>query len=104
MTPIRGRTYAVHLEHLSAEKYFLVVSNNRRNEALQSCLAVRITTAPKPVLPSIVELTPQDPLVGRVLCDDLCEIFHDEIRRDLGALSIPTMTLVAAGLRAALSI
>ena len=94
----------MHLDHLQTEKYFLVVSNNRRNEALQSCLVLRITTTPKPALPSIVELTSLDPVAGRILCDDIVEIYLDEIRRDLGAVSVPTMTGVASGLRAALAI
>ena len=46
-------------------------------------------------------ITPQEALQRTI---EHREIFHDEIRRDLGALSIPTMSLVAAGLRAALAI
>jgi mRNA interferase MazF len=55
-------------------------------------------------LASIVVLTPADPLVGRVLCDNLVAIFHDELRLDVGALSVATMNQVAVGLRFALSI
>jgi mRNA interferase MazF len=86
------------------DKPYLVVSNNARNRQLQDCLAVRITTSPKPDMTSVVPLTPADPLVGRVLCDDLVAIFHDELRKDVGALATSTMTQVAVGLRYALGI
>lgn len=53
------------------EKPYVIVSNNARNRALPIYLAVRITTSPKPLLPSIIELAPEDPVVaGRALCDD----------------------------------
>ena len=86
------------------DKPFLVVSNNARNSRLGSCLAVRITTSKKPPLASIVELDARDPLVGRVLCDDITLIYRDELRRDVGALALSTMTAVAAGLRSALAL
>jgi mRNA interferase MazF len=100
--PTRGRVYYADLGH--GEKPWLVVSNNRRNQSLGDCVAVRITTSRKPQMPTIVELAASDPLAGRVLCDDLTQLFRDEITRDGGALSLPTMILVAAGLRAALAI
>lgn len=88
----------------SGDKPFLVVSNNARNSKLDDCLGVRITTSRKPDIASIVELTSADPLVGRVLCDDITAIYRDELKRDVGALSVLTMNQVAAALRFALSI
>lgn len=88
----------------SGEKPFLVVSNNARNTKLEDCLAVRITTSAKPDIASIVPLTPADPLVGRVLCDDITPVYRDEFKRDVGALSGHTMAQVAVALRFALSI
>jgi mRNA interferase MazF len=101
---LRGRVYGARLEHVHGEKYYLVVSNNRRNEALQDVLAVRLTTSPKPPLPSIVELGSGEPFDGRAVCDDITQIFRDEVTRDLGALSPAAMAAVAAALRAALSL
>ena len=98
----RGRIYYADLG--AGDKPYLVVSNNGRNQRLGSALVVRITTSAKPVLDSIVELSPQDPLVGRILCDDINVLYADEVKRDGGALSLPTMLRVAAGLRAALAI
>ena len=100
--PARGRVYMADLG--KGDKPFLVVSNNARNTKLEDCLGVRITTSRKPGLASIVELTSADPLVGRVLCDDIATIYRDELKRDVGALSAGTMNQVAMALRFALSI
>lgn len=102
LSPVRGRVYWADLGH--GEKPWLVVSNNGRNRALPSCLAVRVTTSTAPDLPTVVSLAPADPLVGRVLCDDLAQLWHDELRREAGALTRRTMASVDAGLRAALSL
>lgn len=101
---IRGRVYAAQLSHLDAEKFFLVVSNNARNRALPQVLAVRLTTTPKPPLPSIVELEHPEVFVGRAVCDDIVEIYPDEVRRDLGALTPTAMAAVGRGLAAALAL
>ncbi len=98
----RGRIY--HADLGAGDKPYLVVSNNSRNRQLGSALVVRITTSVKPPLDSIVQLSPQDPLAGRVLCDDINVLYSDEVKHEGGALSLPTMVRVAAGLRAALAI
>ena len=100
---MRGLVYRANLGH--GLKPFLVVSNNARNQRLQDCLAVRITTTQKPELPSIVKLAAADmPLVGFVCCDDLLALYRDEIKEQIGALSASTMLRVASALRAALAI
>lgn len=101
---LRGRVYGVRLSHTDGEKYFLVVSNNVRNRQLKSVLAVRLTTTPKPDLPSIVPLPPSEVFTGGVVCDDVVELYDDEITRDLGALSPAAMQRVNAGLVAALGL
>lgn len=85
-------------------KPWLIVSNNARNSQLPSALAVRITTTRKPNLDAIVELAPSDPLVGRVLCDEIGTIWHDELEETRGTLTPATMMRVDAGLRAALAL
>jgi len=72
------------------------VSNNRRNERLPQVLAVRLTTSPKPQIPSVVELGPPEPFTGRVLCDDIEVLYPDEVIRDAGALSRGGMARVEA--------
>jgi mRNA interferase MazF len=103
---LRGRVYAAKLPHIDAnhEKYFLVVSNNRRNGQLPQVLVVRLTTSPKPQVPSVVELGHPEPFVGRALCDDIETLYPDEVTRDLGALTPGAMARVEAGLRAALGL
>ena len=58
--PVRGRVYWADLGH--GEKPWVVVSNNARNRALESVLAVRVTTTMSgPDLPTIVPLTSCSP-------------------------------------------
>lgn len=99
----RGRVVWFRLPDVG-RKPAVVVSNNHRNRALRSALVARTTTAAKPTLPSIVDLSPRDPLVGRVLCDDLLEVSADEVLDDAGALSPWTMRSVDDGLRHALGL
>lgn len=100
----RGRVYAARLSNLDEDKYFLVVSNNRRNRNLPQVLAVRLTTTAKPPLPSIVQLAAPEVFTGYAVCDDIVEIWQDEVKRDLGAISPATMTRIAHGLAAALDL
>jgi mRNA interferase MazF len=102
LVPVRGRVYMADVGH--GRKPWLVVSNNQRNSRLNDCLAARVTTTVKPSLPSIVELVQADPVVGRVLCDDIVMLYRDELKADSGAVTRATMTRVEAGLRAALSL
>ena len=101
---MRGRVYAARLSGFDEGTYVLVVSNNRRNRNLPQALAVRLTTTPKPELPSIVTLRPPEVFTGRVVCDDIVELWQDEVKRDLGALSPAAMDAVARGLAAALDL
>jgi mRNA interferase MazF len=101
-SPLRGRVYLADIGY--GAKPWLVVSNNQRNHRLGDVLVVRITTADRPHVPTAIALTAEDPLVGSVLCDDLQQLYRDELGQDCGALSRPTMLRVAAGLRAALAL
>jgi mRNA-degrading endonuclease toxin of MazEF toxin-antitoxin module len=44
---LRGRIYRAHLSHIGEDKFFLVVSNNRRNRAFEQVLAAWLTTTPR---------------------------------------------------------
>jgi mRNA interferase MazF len=103
-TLLRGRVYAAQLAHVDGQKYYLVVSNNRRNAQLPQVLAVRLTTSAKPSTPSVVELDQSEVFCGRAVCDDIETLWPDEVRRDLGAVTPHAMARVAVGLRAALDI
>ncbi|RVX45183.1 mRNA interferase MazF [Nonomuraea polychroma] len=102
--PLRGRIYMADLGEEYGEKPYVIVSNNARNRALATYLAVRITTSSKPPLPSIIELAPEDPVVGRALCDDIVILFAEDLRRDLGGMSLQTMMRISQGLRHALAL
>lgn len=101
---LRGRVYGAVLSHIGTEKFFLVVSNNRRNAHLHSMLAVRLTTTKKPSLATMVTLGAEEPFAGTVVCDDIIELYDDEITRDLGALSAAAMQRVNEGLKVALAL
>ncbi len=86
-------------------KPWLVVSNNVRNRNLDTMLAARITTTDKNArIPTVVALGHDDPLVGYVLCDDLVQLYGDELTRPLGALAVRTMRAVSDGLKVALAL
>lgn len=87
---------------LDEPKLFVVVSNNRRNQNLRQVLAVRLTTTSKPPIPSIVELVHPEAFVGRAVCDDIVEIYEDEVVAVIGGLSPVAMRAINAGLGAAL--
>jgi mRNA interferase MazF len=100
-TAVRGQVFRVDLGH--GLKPWVVLSNNQRNRNLDSVIAARITTTGKNAhLPTIVPLTQDDPLVGFVLCDDLVQLFQEELTRPIGALSPATMRQIFTALRLAL--
>jgi mRNA interferase MazF len=103
MTALRGQVFRVDLGH--GAKPWLIVSNNSRNRNLESVLAVRISTTGKHAHhPTVITLTHADPLVGFVLCDDLIQLYRDELTAPLGTLAPGTMAAVSDGLRIALAL
>jgi len=100
---VRGHVIWFELGGLG-RKPAVVVSNNARNRALGSALVARITTSPKPRLSSIVELGAADPLIGRVLCDDLIEVYTEEVLKDAGAVSSASLLAIENGLMHALGV
>jgi mRNA interferase MazF len=89
---------------LDEPKLFVVVSNNRRNRQLPQVLAVRLTTTDKPNIPSIVQLGHPEVFVGAAVCDDIVELYEDEVLGVTGALSVRAMRAIGAGLSAALDL
>lgn len=100
---LRGRIYRAHLTHIGEDKFFLVVSNNRRNRAFEQVLAARLTTTPsRDERPAMVPLGRGEIITGWVSCDDIEVLYDDEVRADLGAITTLTMRRVEVGMRAAL--
>jgi mRNA interferase MazF len=100
---LRGEVWAATMPGRD-EKYYLVVSNNNRNRALGTALVARITTTIKPQMSSIVQIPDGECVVGRVLCDDIDQLFPEDVRVKRGAFTPGTMKLVGDGLAAALGI
>ncbi len=102
VTALRGQVFRVDLGH--GAKPWLIVSNNARNRNLETVLAVRVTTTTSKhaTVPTVVPLSPADPLTGYVVVDDLIQLYRDELTVPLGAVSVPTMRAVSAAIRIAL--
>jgi mRNA interferase MazF len=100
---LRGRIYRAHLSHIGDDKFFVVVSNNRRNRAFQNVLAARLTTTPpRDARSAMVPLSRGEVMTGWVSCDDIESLYEDEVRADVGAITTAGMRRIEAGLRAAL--
>lgn len=85
-------------------KPWLVISNNPRNRNLDTVLVARITTTIKD-LPTRITLTKEDGgLAGQVLCDDIEQVYSDELGERAGVLSPGTMARVRDGLMLALAL
>ncbi|WP_349828053.1 type II toxin-antitoxin system PemK/MazF family toxin [Brevibacterium litoralis] len=89
---------------LDEPKLLVVVSNNRRNSRLAQVLAARLTTSAKPAIPSIVELSSHPSFTGRVVCDDIVEVYEDEVIGVIGVLSPHEISALNTGLKAALDL
>jgi mRNA interferase MazF len=98
---LRGQVYRCDLGH--GLKPWLIISNNRRNELLETVIAIRITTTAKD-LPTRVPLAPGDPLGGYAIADDIEQLYKDELRTELGSLTQATMREVDKALKLALGI
>ncbi len=100
VTALRGQVFRVDLRY--GAKPWLIVSNNARNRNLETFLAVRVTTDKHANVPTVVPLSPADPLTGYVVVDDLIQLYRDELTVPLGAVSVQTMRAVSTAIRIAL--
>jgi len=101
VTARRGQVYRCDIGQ--GLKPWLVVSNNGRNERLDTVIAIRITTTARD-LPTWVELSPADPLVGYAIADDIEQLYQDELRQYQGSLTRATMDRVNHALGLALAL
>lgn len=102
--PVRGQVVQVAIPGVPEPKLCVVVSNNRRNRALPTVLVVRLTTTGKPDIPSIVRLPESEAFHGVAVCDDILEVFEDEVLATRGGLTPAGVRAVEDGLRAALDL
>jgi mRNA-degrading endonuclease toxin of MazEF toxin-antitoxin module len=91
---------------LSENKRFVIVSNNVRNRAVEDVVGVRLTTAVKPDLPSIVRFGPGE--VGPTECyavaDDIWLARKEWLSQQVGALTPAQMIRIDQALHAALDL
>ena len=101
MTAQRGQVYRCDLGQ--GLKPWLVVSNNGRNQRLDSVIAIRITTTARD-LPTWVELSAADPVTGYAVADDIEQLYQDELGQYQGGLTRATMARVNHALGLALAL
>ncbi len=91
---------------LAQNKRFVVVSNNVRNRALGDVVMVRLTTAGKPDIPSIVEFGAGEISESRcfAVADDVWMIDKQWLGDRVGALTPFQMERVSQALRVALDL
>lgn len=91
---------------LAEPKRFVIVSSNQRNRSLRDVLGVRLTTAAKPQLPSIVEFRPGEAgrSRGYAVADDIMPLQKEDLVRRVGGLTLRQMLRVEDALRAALAV
>ncbi len=101
----RGQIWWVDIG-LDQNKRFVVVSNNLRNRALGDVVMVRLTTAEKPDIPSIVEFGAGEISESRcfVVADDVWMIDKQWLRERVSALTPAQMERVGQALRVALDL
>ena len=103
--PARGQIWWAEVE-LGEAKRFVIVSNNPRNRTLRDVLGVRMTTAPKPSVPSIVAFKPGevDTAICYAVADDITPLDKAQLQRPVGALTPRQMRRVDVALVAALGL
>jgi mRNA interferase MazF len=101
----RGQIWWVDIG-LNENERFVVVSNNVRNRTLRDVVMVRLTTAEKPDIPSIVAFEAGEVSDARcfAVADDVWMIGQEWLRDRVGALTPAQMERVSQALRVALDL
>jgi len=102
---LRGQIWLADVG-LAEPKRFLILSNNDRNRRLRDVLGVRMTTADKPPMPSIVAFESGEVSESRTfaVADDIVPLAKGALVRRVGGLSIGQMRRVEEAVKAALSL
>lgn len=103
--PARGQVWWADVG-LDERKRFVIVSNNSRNRLLNDVLGLRLTTAAKPDVPSIVGFGPGEVSESRcfAVADDIWPLEKARLTGLVGALSRGQMQKVEDAIRAALDL
>lgn len=97
--PERGHVYRIHDDEYG-RMHCLVISTVPSHDADTSCLALRVAVTNRRFhFPYWVKLGSGDPGFGYVVVHDLDRVGHDEMKEDLGPLSLETMMSVKQSLK-----
>lgn len=102
---LRGQVWLAQVVEDVDPKLYVIVSNNLRNKRLDTAIGVRVTSTNKYTeLPTVVALPPQERVNGWVRCDDITELWDEDLPRDsaTATLSPSTMKAIESGLASAL--
>jgi mRNA-degrading endonuclease toxin of MazEF toxin-antitoxin module len=91
----------VRSETLPGAQLWVVISNDERNEALNTVVVARIASVVKAQTPTIVPLGAHDPFTGHVLADFLATERAASLSPS-GRLTTATVEAVSSALRVAL--
>lgn len=100
----RGQVYLAKHPDLEDKKYFLVVSNNKRNRNLNTVLCVRITSTSKAGIPTCVPIPNHDGLTGYIVCDDVYMFMDYELEHPTTSFTDKIMVEVERALKLVFSI
>lgn len=102
--PQRGHVYRMHDDEYGA-MHCLVISTIPSADDDDSSIALRIAVTTTPHhFPYWVRLSSGDPTFGYVVIHDLDRVGHDELKEDLGLLSLETMVNVERSLKRLLNL
>lgn len=104
VTPLRGQLWWMNFDGPAGRRPVIIVSNNGRNRALDSVLVIPLTTAPRPAMSTVVDMTHQDGPGGRAMCDNIREVPKTRLAAQAGALTPATLRKIEHGLRDALGL
>lgn len=95
---MRGHIYRMHDPEYGT--LFCLVVSAAREELEDTCIAVRVSvTSERRDFPGWVRLSTGDPAFGYVVTQDLDRVDDDELKEDLGAVSVETMVEVGRALK-----
>jgi mRNA-degrading endonuclease toxin of MazEF toxin-antitoxin module len=102
---LRGEIWLADIG-LDEAKRFVIVSNNERNRTLRDVLGVRMTTALKPSIASIVEFRSGQGSAERsfTVADDIVPLRKSDLIERVGGVTLAQMKRVEAAIRAALAL
>lgn len=96
--PVRGHIYRMHDPEYGT--LFCLVVSVAREELGDTCIAVRVSvTKERRAFPGWVRLGSGDPAFGYVITQDIDRADHEELKEDLGEVSMETMADVGRALK-----